>query len=141
MLHTENGILFQTYPIESGTSKNGTPWANQRIILEQQNGNAVNRLALKVPQKNLDKVGSITPGSAVSFSYIIDCHAYNDRWFTELVLMDIEPRVVNFPDQQPKQQQPQPQNAYNNLFAGKQLRTPSPRAEFDENGDSADLPF
>ena len=55
--------------------------------------------------------------------------------------MDIEPRVVNFPDQQPKQQQPQPQNAYNNLFAGKQLRTPSPRAEFDENGDSADLPF
>jgi hypothetical protein len=141
MLHTENGILFQTYPIESGTSKNGTPWANQRIIIEQQNGNAVNRLALKVPQKNLDKVGSITPGSAVSFSYIIDCHAYNDRWFTELVLMDIEPRVVNFPDQQPKQQQPQPQNAYNNLFAGKQLRTPSPRAEFDENGDSADLPF
>lgn len=140
MLHTENGILFQTYPIESGTSKNGTPWANQRIIIEQQNGNAVNRLALKVPQKNLDKVGSITPGSAVSFSYIIDCHAYNDRWFTELVLMDIEPRVVNFPDQQPKQQ-PQPQNAYNNLFAGKQLRTPSPRAEFDENGDSADLPF
>lgn len=141
MLHTENGILFQTYPIESGTSKNGTPWANQRIIIEQQNGNAVNRLALKVPQKNLDKVGSITPGSAVSFSYIIDCHAYNDRWFTELVLMDIEPRVVNFPDQQPKQQQPQPQNAHNNLFAGKQLRTPSPRAEFDENGDSADLPF
>lgn len=141
MLHIENGILFQTYPIESGTSKNGTPWANQRIIIEQQNGNAVNRLALKVPQKNLDKVGSITPGSAVSFSYIIDCHAYNDRWFTELVLMDIEPRVVNFPDQQPKQQQPQPQNAYNNLFAGKQLRTPSPRAEFDENGDSADLPF
>jgi hypothetical protein len=141
MLHTENGILLQTYPIESGTSKNGTPWANQRIIIEQQNGNAVNRLALKVPQKNLDKVGSITPGSAVSFSYIIDCHAYNDRWFTELVLMDIEPRVVNFPDQQPKQQQPQPQNAYNNLFAGKQLRTPSPRAEFDENGDSADLPF
>lgn len=141
MLHTENGILFQTYPIESGTSKNGTPWANQRIIIEQQNGNAVNRLALKVPQKNLDKVGTITPGSAVSFSYIIDCHAYNDRWFTELVLMDIEPRVVNFPDQQPKQQQPQPQNAYNNLFAGKQLRTPSPRAEFDENGDSADLPF
>ena len=141
MLHTENGILFQTYPIESGTSKNGTPWANQRIIIEQQNGNAVNRLALKVPQKNLDKVGSITPGSAVSFSYIIDCHAYNDRWFTELVLMDIEPRVVNFPDQQPKQQQPQPQNAYNNLFAGNQLRTPSPRAEFDENGDSADLPF
>lgn len=141
MLHTENGILFQTYPIESGTSKNGTPWANQRIIIEQQNGNAVNRLALKVPQKNLDKVGSITPGSAVSFSYIIDCHAYNDRWFTELVLMDIEPRVVNFPDQQTKQQQPQPQNAYNNLFAGKQLRTPSPRAEFDENGDSADLPF
>lgn len=141
MLHTENGILFQTYPIESGTSKNGTPWANQRIIIEQQNGNAVNRLALKVPQKNLDKVGSITPGSAVSFSYIIDCHAYNDRWFTELVLMDIEPRVVNFPDQQPKQQQPQPQNAYNNLFAGKQLRAPSPRAEFDENGDSADLPF
>lgn len=141
MLHTENGILFQTYPIESGTSKNGTPWANQRIIIEQQNGNAVNRLALKVPQKNLDKVGSITPGSAVSFSYIIDCHAYNDRWFTELVLMDIEPRVVNFPDQQPKQQQPQPQNAYNNLSAGKQLRTPSPRAEFDENGDSADLPF
>lgn len=141
MLHTENGILFQTYPIESGTSKNGTPWANQRIIIEQQNGNAVNRLALKVPQKNLDKVGSITPGSAVSFSYIIDCHAYNDRWFTELVLMDIEPRVVNFPDQQPQQQQPQPQNAYNNLFAGKQLRTPSPRAEFDENGDSADLPF
>ena len=141
MLHTENGILFQTYPIESGTSKNGTPWANQRIIIEQQNGNVVNRLALKVPQKNLDKVGSITPGSAVSFSYIIDCHAYNDRWFTELVLMDIEPRVVNFPDQQPKQQQPQPQNAYNNLFAGKQLRTPSPRAEFDENGDSADLPF
>ena len=141
MLHTENGILFQTYPIESGTSKNGTPWANQRIIIEQQNGNAVNRLALKVPQKNLDKVESITPGSAVSFSYIIDCHAYNDRWFTELVLMDIEPRVVNFPDQQPKQQQPQPQNAYNNLFAGKQLRTPSPRAEFDENGDSADLPF
>lgn len=141
MLHTENGILFQTYPIESGTSKNGTPWANQRIIIEQQNGNAVNRLALKVPQKNLDKVGSITPGSAVSFSYIIDCHAYNDRWFTELVLMDIEPRVVNFPDQQPKQQQPQPQNADNNLFAGKQLRTPSPRAEFDENGDSADLPF
>lgn len=141
MLHTENGILFQTYPIESGTSKNGTPWANQRIIIEQQNGNAVNRLALKVPQKNLDKVGSITLGSAVSFSYIIDCHAYNDRWFTELVLMDIEPRVVNFPDQQPKQQQPQPQNAYNNLFAGKQLRTPSPRAEFDENGDSADLPF
>lgn len=141
MLHTENGILFQTYPIESGTSKNGTPWANQRIIIEQQNGNAVNRLALKVPQKNLDKVGSITPGSAVSFSYIIDCHAYNDRWFTELVLMDIEPRVVNFTDQQPKQQQPQPQNAYNNLFAGKQLRTPSPRAEFDENGDSADLPF
>lgn len=140
MLHTENGILFQTYPIESGTSKNGTPWANQRIIIEQQNGNAVNRLALKVPQKNLDKVGSITPGSAVSFSYIIDCHAYNDRWFTELVLMDIEPRVVNFPDQQPKQQ-PQPQNGYNNLFAGKQLRTPSPRAEFDENGDSADLPF
>ena len=139
MLHTENGILLQTYPIESGTSKNGTPWANQRIIIEQQNGNAVNRLALKVPQKNLDKVGSITPGSAVSFSYIIDCHAYNDRWFTELVLMDIEPRVVNFPDQQPKQQQPQ--NAYNNLFAGKQLRTPSPRAEFDENGDSADLPF
>lgn len=139
MLHTENGILFQTYPIESGTSKNGTPWANQRIIIEQQNGNAVNRLALKVPQKNLDKVGSITPGSAVSFSYIIDCHAYNDRWFTELVLMDIEPRVVNFPDQQTKQ--PQPQNAYNNLFAGKQLRTPSPRAEFDENGDSADLPF
>ena len=139
MLHTENGILFQTYPIESGTSKNGTPWANQRIIIEQQNGNAVNRLALKVPQKNLDKVGSITPGSAVSFSYIIDCHAYNDRWFTELVLMDIEPRVVNFPDQQSKQQQPQ--NAYNNLFAGKQLRTPSPRAEFDENGDSADLPF
>jgi CRISPR/Cas system CSM-associated protein Csm3 (group 7 of RAMP superfamily) len=105
MLHTENGILFQTYPIESGTSKNGTPWANQRIIIEQQNGNAVNRLALKVPQKNLDEVGSITPGSAVSFSYIIDCHAYN------------------------------------NLFAGKQLRTPSPRAEFDENGDSADLPF
>jgi hypothetical protein len=141
MLHTENGILFQTYPIESGTSKNGTPWANQRIIIEQQNGNAVNRLALKVPQKNLDKVGSITPGSAVSFSYIIDCHAYNDRWFTELVLMDIEPRVVNFSDQQTKQQQPQPQNAYNNLFAGKQLRTPSPRAEFDENGDSADLPF
>lgn len=141
MLHTENGILLQTYPIESGTSKNGTPWANQRIIIEQQNGNAVNRLALKVPQKNLDKVGSITLGSAVSFSYIIDCHAYNDRWFTELVLMDIEPRVVNFPDQQPKQQQPQPQNAYNNLFAGKQLRTPSPRAEFDENGDSADLPF
>ena len=140
MLHTENGILFQTYPIESGTSKNGTPWANQRIIIEQQNGNAVNRLALKVPQKNLDKVGSITLGSAVSFSYIIDCHAYNDRWFTELVLMDIEPRVVNFPDQQTKQQ-PQPQNAYNNLFAGKQLRTPSPRAEFDENGDSADLPF
>jgi len=141
MLHIENGILFQTYPIESGTSKNGTPWANQRIIIEQQNGNAVNRLALKVTQKNLDKVGSITPGSAVSFSYIIDCHAYNDRWFTELVLMDIEPRVVNFPDQQPKQQQPQPQNAYNNLSAGKQLRTPSPRAEFDENGDSADLPF
>lgn len=141
MLHTENGILFQTYPIESGTSKNGTPWANQRIIIEQQNGNAVNRLALKVPQKNLDKVGSIALGTAVSFSYIIDCHAYNDRWFTELVLMDIEPRVVNFPDQQPKQQQPQPQNAYNNLFAGTQLRTPSPRAEFDENGDSADLPF
>jgi hypothetical protein len=141
MLHTENGILFQTYPIESGTSKNGTPWANQRIIIEQQNGNAVNRLALKVPQKNLDKVGSITPGSAVSFSYIIDCHAYNDRWFTELVLMDIEPRVVNFSDQQTKQQQPQPQNACNNLFAGKQLRTPSPRAEFDENGDPADLPF
>ena len=141
MLHTENGILFQTYPIESGTNKNGTPWANQMIIIEQQNGNKVNRLALKVPQKNLDKVGSIALGTAVTFSYILSCRLSGERWYTDIVLMDIEPRVVNFPDQQTKQQQPQPQNAYNNLFAGKQLRTPSPRAEFDENGDSADLPF
>lgn len=135
MLHNEKGILHKVYPVETGQTKNGI-WSNQRIIIQQQYGNSIVNLALKVPARNLEKVAAIKVGSAVEVSFIVDCREYKERWYTELVLLNIEPLAKEVATAMPATEA-----AFSSLFPGMQMRTASPSAKFDDKGESEDLPF
>ena len=147
MLYTEKGTLYKIYPVESGTSANGQ-WANQRIVIQvPTNYNSFSYHALKVPQKYLNDVARLHVGDKVLVQFIIESReGRDDRWFTDCIMLHIQPEdEINTAapaPAAPAAPAPNPRPAkYDGLYGQAQLRTPSPRAQFDENGDSADLPF
>jgi hypothetical protein len=140
MLQTERATLYKIYPVESGETRNGNKWANQRIVVEiPTNFNSFRRLALKVPQKHLEAVARVNQGDRVQIQYVVESREWNDRWITEAVLLYIHPDIPEQPQPQPQPQQVAPRSA--GVFPPGCVPRQSPKAKFDENGDSADLPF
>ena len=132
MLITEKGTIYKICPVEEGVSKSGKAWASQRLWIEIQGGyNSISRICVKARQQLLDTVAQMRAGDRVLVQYIIDCREYNDKAFTELVLMRISKEEPEVPEAL------RPGSIFPKGYVPKQ----SPRAEFNDDGESVDIPF
>lgn len=136
MLITEKGTIYQICPVEEGVSKSGRQWASQRLWVEiQTTYNTLSRICVKVRQALLEQVAQMKVGDRVTVQYIIDCREYNDKVFTELILMHIDKEVLAAPA--PNTAAPQPGSIFPKGYTPRE----SPKPQFNEKGESVDLPF
>lgn len=147
------GTIYEVFPVQSGIGKSGRPWSNQDIVIEIKEGfNSLRYLKMKVPQRLIDTVASIPQGKECEISFIVESRPFEKNgtktWFTDVVCMDLRTRL----SVSDLQYAPPPARVVNNdpqpratgaLFKDVQLRTPSPKPQFDANGETRDedLPF
>ena len=133
MIHVEKGTIYKIYPVESGTTRNGNQWANQRIIVDVPTSyNSFSHLSLKAPQRLLKQIADLHVGDKVEIQFIIESREWNDKWLNDNILMYIISDAN-------KEAAPAPKS--DGVFPPGYVPRQSPRAKFDENGDSMDLPF
>lgn len=82
------GKVKEISPMESGTSEKG-PWQKQTIVIVtlEQNPQFV---AFTAMGKRLEEVGKCTIGQVVRVRFGVSSRKYQDKWFSDLLLWEIQ---------------------------------------------------
>ena len=99
----DKGVLTWKSEVETGTSKNGNPWAKQTIVVSREGGNApYDKVALSVFGARVDDTERCNIGDKVEVTYSVSAREYNGRWYNDISLYKIDPQV-KAPVQSPAQ--------------------------------------
>ena len=76
--------------METGTSKNGNPWAKQTIVVSREGVNApYDKIALSVFGARVNETERCNIGDKVEITYSISAKEYNGRWYNDVSLYKI----------------------------------------------------
>lgn len=99
----DKGVLTWKSEVETGTSKNGNPWAKQTIVVSREGVNApYDKVALSVFGARVNDTERCNIGDKVEITYSVSAREYNGRWYNDISLYKIEPQV-KAPAQSPAQ--------------------------------------
>ena len=99
----DRGVLTWKSEVETGTSKNGNPWAKQTIVVSREGVNApYDKVALSVFGARVNDTERCNIGDKVEVTYSVSAREYNGRWYNDISLYKIEPQV-KAPAQSPAQ--------------------------------------
>lgn len=90
MIITEKGKVFMLGEVISGTSQNGTQWANQTVVLTIPQGDGFKYLALKASGNRVNQTAYLHVGSEVEVSYTVSSRQWNDKWFSNIDLVSVK---------------------------------------------------
>ena len=80
--------------METGTSKNGNPWAKQTIVVSREGVNApYDKVALSVFGARVNDTERCNIGDKVEVTYSVSAREYNGRWYNDISLYKIDPQV------------------------------------------------
>lgn len=124
----------------TGTSKDGTPWATQEYVLEDNsNSKYIRKMCFEVFGDERINQFKIQKGEHLKVHFDIDAREWNDRWFNSIRAWRIE-RFDN--------RQASPQQSYNQPIQPKpsyqqqqQVSMPQAPQTAGQTSDSDDLPF
>lgn len=75
------GKIIASLPLESGTSKSGTPWQKKTFVIETE-GQYPKKVAFTLFGEKVTQ--HATPvGDTVTVQFDLESREYNDRWYTE----------------------------------------------------------
>ena len=90
----DKGVLTWKSEVETGTSKNGNPWAKQTIVVSREGVNApYDKVALSVFGARVNDTETCNIGDKVEVTYSVSAREYNGRWYNDISLYKIDPQV------------------------------------------------
>ena len=111
----DKGVLTWKSEVETGTSKNGNPWAKQTIVVSRDRVNApYDKVALSVFGARVNDTERCNIGDKVEITYSVSAREYNGRWYNDISLYKIElqakaPAQVSYPPNATNEQSLEPQ--------------------------------
>ena len=90
----DKGVLTWKSEVETGTSKNGNPWAKQTIVVSREGVNApYDKVALSVFGAKVNDTERCNIGDKVEITYSVSAREYNGKWYNDISLYKIDPQV------------------------------------------------
>ena len=90
----DKGVLTWKSEVETGTSKNGNPWAKQTIVVSREGVNSpYDKVALSVFGARVNDTERCKIGDKVEITYSVSAREYNGKWYNDISLYKIEPQA------------------------------------------------
>ena len=134
------GKIIMKLPLQEGTSKAGNPWKKQEYVLETF-GNYPRKVKFDFFGERVDQY-QLNEGEDVTISFDLESREFNGRWYTDVRAFSCQKGVAPAAPAAPSPAAPvAPAAAAQPAVTAPQPLQPSAPANFEDEGENADLPF
>ncbi|MBR1575879.1 MAG: DUF3127 domain-containing protein, partial [Bacteroidales bacterium] len=89
MLYELHGTIYALGELIEGETRNGGTWQRREVVVEVQDGNYTNRVALTAFGDRVEDVEKFKEGDEVNIKFSISAHEYNDRYYNDINIVYI----------------------------------------------------
>ena len=89
MIYKAQGKVSDLTPIEQVEARSGQTYRKQYVVLEVEDGNRTETIAIRAFGNAVDETEGLRPGEDVSVTFAISSREYNGRWYTDLELIHV----------------------------------------------------
>lgn len=89
MLYELQGTIYALGEVTVGQTRNGGTWQKREVVVETQDGNYTDLVALTAFGDKVEDVEKFKEGDEVSVKFTISAREYNGRYYTDVNIISI----------------------------------------------------